>query len=136
MRMHEVQSVELGVATARAFRFIADARELPRWTDAFAEVRSDRAVMRTANGEVEVGLRVAADASAGTVDWRMTFEGGAEAQAFSRVTPIDAQRCVYTFVLMAPPVPLEQLEGALEQQSRTLAAELVRLKRLLESRAE
>jgi hypothetical protein len=42
---------------------------------------------------------------------------------------------VYTFVLLPPPVPLEQLEGALEQQSHTLKEELARLKTLLEKGA-
>jgi hypothetical protein len=34
--------------------------------------------------------------------------------------------------LMAPPVPLEALEGALDAQRRTLAGELIRLKAVLE----
>jgi hypothetical protein len=32
---------------------------------------------------------------------------------------------------MAPPVPLEQLEGALEQQSQTLREELAKLSAIL-----
>jgi hypothetical protein len=40
-------------------------------------------------------------------------------------------RCIYTFVLKAPPVPLERLEGALAEQSRILTTELATLVRLL-----
>jgi Zn-dependent M28 family amino/carboxypeptidase len=35
--------------------------------------------------------------------------------------------------IKAPPVPLEQLEGALEQQKKTLRSELERLRTLFES---
>ena len=62
----------------------------------------------------------------------MTFPDGSVATAFSRVVEIDATSCVYSFVLTPPPVPLEQLEGALEAQSRTLAEELARLKQVVE----
>ena len=41
---------------------------------------------------------------------------------------------VFTFVLMPPPVALEQLEGALQQQVGILKKELQTLKSILESR--
>jgi hypothetical protein len=88
--------------------------------------------MRTPNGEVMVDLKVEASPEHGTVDWRMTFPDGSVATAFSRVVEIDRDHCVFSFVLTPPPVPLEQLEGALESQSRTLAEELRELKRILE----
>ena len=132
MKTFDVQSIELAVPAERAHAFIADPATLPRWTDAFAAVTADgRAVMRTPAGELEVGLDVAGDADSGTVDWRMTFPDGAVAHAFSRVTPLGADRCVYSFVLLAPPGPLEALEGALEAQSLTLRRELDRLARIL-----
>ena len=88
--------------------------------------------MRTPNGEIEIGLVVQASEEQGTVDWLMTFPDGSVATAFSRVVELDPQSCVFTFVLTPPPVPLEQLEGALEAQSRTLVEELRNLKRILE----
>lgn len=45
------------------------------------------------------------------------------------------ERCVYSFVLTPPPVPLEQMEGALAAQSITLAKELRQLKSILENHA-
>ena len=36
-------------------------------------------------------------------------------------------KSIYTFVLEAPPAPLEELEGALAEQSRVLADELATL---------
>jgi hypothetical protein len=50
------------------------------------------------------------------------------------VTPDGGSGSIYCFVLMAPPVPLEAIEGALEAQRKTLAAELARLKEILEAK--
>lgn len=54
-------------------------------------------------------------------------------QGFSRVTPDGDRGSVYSFVLMAPPVPLEALEGALSAQVEILANELKALKARLEA---
>ena len=132
MKTFDVQGIDLNVPQGRALAFIADPEQLPRWTNAFTSVTPGRAVMRTPNGEVMVDLKVEASPEHGTVDWRMTFPDGSVATAFSRVVEIDRDRCVFSFVLTPPPVPLEQLEGALESQSRTLAEELRKLKRILE----
>ena len=75
-------------------------------------------------------LDVSADGQAGTVDWRLTFPDGGVGLAQSRVTRTTRGTCIYTFVLHAPPVALEQVEGALEAQSahltfRTGDAEIV-----------
>jgi len=132
MKNFDVQGIDLNVPREKAHAFIADPTQLPRWTSAFASVTSGRAVMRTPAGEVDIELDVEASAEHGTVDWRMTFPDGSVATAFSRVVAIDQKRCVFSFVLTPPPVPLEQLEGALEAQSRTLAEELGNLKRIVE----
>lgn len=132
MRESDVQGIEIEVAAGDVFAYLADAGRLPEWTEAFASAGNGRAVMRTPRGEVGVELAVEASAERGTVDWRMGFPDGSVATAFSRVVPLGPGRSVYSFVLTAPPVPLEELEGALEAQSRTLAGELVRLKELLE----
>ena len=132
VKTYDVQSVELAVAPDRVFEFIADPQRLPGWTRAFAEVRGRRALLRTGTGEIEIELRVEADTAARTIDWYMTFPDGALATAFSRVVPLGEDRSVYSFVLTPPPAPLEAVEGALAEQSRTLAEELATLKRLLE----
>jgi len=128
----DIQGIDLSVPVERAFSFIADPGHLPIWTSAFASVAKGRAVMRTPSGEVDIELGVRASAEHGTVDWRMTFADGSVATAFSRLVAIDPEHCVYSFVLTPPPVPLEQLEGALNEQSRTLAEELRKLKGILE----
>jgi len=132
MRSFDVQGIDLAVPQNKAFAFIADPARLPQWTNAFASVADGRAVMRTPAGEVAVDLEVHASAEQGTVDWRMTFPDHSVATAFSRLVPLDRGRCVFSFVLTPPPVPLEQLEGTLQAQSRTLAEELRALKEILE----
>lgn len=132
MKRFDVQGIDLNVSRSKAFAFIADAAQLPRWTNAFASVTAGRAVMRTPSGEVVIDLGVQASAEHGTVDWRMTFPDRSVATAFSRVVEVDRNCCVFSFVLTPPPVPLEELEGALEAQSRTLAEELKKLKEILE----
>jgi len=132
MKKFDVQGIDLQATQRRAFSYIADPTHLPQWTSAFASVANGRAVMRTPNGEVEIGLTVESSEEQGTVDWLMTFPDGSVATAFSRVMKLDAKSCVFAFVLTPPPVPLEQLEGVLEAQSRTLAEELQSLKRILE----
>jgi hypothetical protein len=54
---------------------------------------------------------------------------------FRSVIRVETTRgtCIYSFVLHAPPVALEQIEGALETQSRTLRSELNTLKALMEA---
>jgi len=132
MKTFDVQGIDLNVPRSKAFAFIADPVQLPRWTNAFSSVSAGRAVMRTPSGEVVIDLGVQASAEHGTVDWQMTFPDSTVATAFSRVVEMDRGRCIFSFVLTPPPVPLEQLEGALEAQSRTLAEELRKLKEILE----
>lgn len=133
MKMFDVQGIDIKATYERAFPYIADPMHLPNWTNAFATVVNGRAMLRTPNGELEIGLVVKSSAEHGTVDWLMTFPDGSVATAFSRVMRLDSEYCVYTFVLTPPPVPLEQLEGALQAQSKTLAEELRNLKRILEN---
>ena len=132
MKTFDVQGIDLNVGQREALAFIADPNQLPKWTNAFATVTQGRAVMQTPNGEVMIDLEVNASPDQGTVDWRMTFPDHSVATAFSRVVEVDRDHCIFCFVLTPPPVPLEQLEGALEAQSKTLADELKKLKEILE----
>ncbi|HSP15170.1 MAG TPA: SRPBCC family protein [Thermoanaerobaculia bacterium] len=133
MKLHEVRSIEITAPLSHVFDFIADPMNLPRWAAAFEQVSPDRARLRTPDGAIDIRLRVDASRSQGTVDWTMTFADGSVARAMSRVTPLDASRVVYSFILNAPPVPLEQLEGTLARQVRTLEGELRELKRVVEA---
>ena len=82
---------------------------------------------------MDIALEVSADVDTGRVDWRLVFPDGGVRIAQSRVTETTRGTCIYSFVLHAPPVALEQVEGALEAQSVTLRSELATLKSLMEA---
>src|SRR5438309_1002383 len=115
MDSFKVESARIKTTPEKAFRYISDPKNLPQWTHAFKAVLDGRAIMATPTGAVEVGLRVKGSASEGTIDWHMTFPDGNTATAYSRLVPDSVEYSIYSFVLIAPPVPLEQLEGALNQ---------------------
>lgn len=133
MKLFDVQGVEIGAPVARVFDFVRNPDNLPRWTHAFSSTGGGRAKLQTPAGAVEVGLEVIANEDAATIDWRLRFPDGNVALAQSRVSATTRGTSIYSFVLHAPPLPLEQLEGALDAQKRTLASELVTLRQLLES---
>jgi hypothetical protein len=78
----------------------------------------------------------AAHVEAGTVDWTMTFPDGSVARAHARVVANVDESSILTFVLLAPPVPQEAIEGTLAQQKAILSDELRRLKSILEDGPE
>jgi len=136
MRTFDVQSLEIDSPAGKVFEYIADPAHLPEWTGAFKSVTGRRAVLSTPDGTVAIDLEVHASRQRGTIDWAMTFPDGIVAKAFSRVVENASGKAIYCFVLLPPPVPLEKIEGALDQQSRILGEELGRLKRILESGPE
>ncbi|MFA5985475.1 MAG: hypothetical protein WC782_15770 [Methylococcaceae bacterium] len=132
MKTFDVQSIDFNVTQELAFAYIADPAQLPKWTEAFASVTGQKALMRTPNGEVEIGLVVHSSGQCGTIDWEMVFPDGSVAFAYSRVVKLSEHSCAYCFILTPPPVPLELLEGTLAAQSKILAIELAKLKGILE----
>jgi len=132
MRLFDVQGIEIRAPRARLFEFIRNPANLPRWAEAFRTVNDGRARLQTPAGAVDIRLDVLAHPDCGTVDWRMEFPDGSLAIAQSRVTETTRSTCIYSFVLHAPPVPLERIEGALQAQRLTLASELTKLKELME----
>src|SRR5262245_65978750 len=113
MKTYDVQEIEIGVPAEAAFALVADPAQLPRWTDAFESADTANATLRTPQGAVRIGLEVQAFRDRGVVDWKMTFPDGATGWAHSRLVPLSERRCIYTFVLHAPPVALEAVAGAL-----------------------
>jgi hypothetical protein len=114
------------------FDFLREPRNLPKWAHAFVSAENGRARLQTPVGAVDVDLDVAADGQTGVVDWRLEFPDGNVGVAQSRVTDTTRGTCIYSFVLHAPPVALEQVEGALDVQRVALTSELATLKALME----
>jgi hypothetical protein len=133
MRMFDVQGIEIMATRRKVFEFLRQAGNLPRWAHAFVAAGDGQARLETPGGAVDIALEVSADVDTGTVDWRLIFPDGGVGIAQSRVTETTRGTCIYSFVLHAPPVALEQVEGALEAQSVTLRSELATLKSLMEA---
>ncbi len=132
MRMFDVQGIEIMAQSRTVFEFLKEPANLPQWAHAFASAGDGRARLETPAGAVDIGMDVSADAATGTVDWRLVFPDGGVGIAQSRVTETTRGTCIYSFVLHAPPVALEQVEGALEAQRVLLQSELATLKSLME----
>ena len=133
MQMFDVQAIEISAPVRKVFEFVRDPGNLPRWAHAFRSVTAGRARLETPAGAVDIGLHTNAEHTAGTVDWRLEFPDGSVGLAQSRVTETARGTSIYSFVLHAPPVPLEKLEGALAAQRLTLQNELLELKSILET---
>ena len=131
MKNFDVQSIGLTVSANVAFDYISQPSNLPKWTNAFSRADATTADLVTPNGEVPIKLQTVVSRDAGSVDWLMTFPDGSTGAAYSRITPNGDNEAIYSFVLMAPPVPLEALEGALEAQKGILSGELEELKGIL-----
>jgi hypothetical protein len=130
--MFDVQGVEIMAPPHKVFEFVKQSANLPQWAHAFTSAADGRARLETPAGAVDVGLHVSADAGTGVVDWRLAFPDGAVGIAQSRVTETTRGTSIYSFVLHAPPVALEEIEGALEAQRVVLRSELATLKSLME----
>ena len=130
IKMYDVQAIELPTSLNKAFEYISMPGNLPGWTSAFKEADEKSALLVTPNGELKISLKTITNQS-GTIDWYMTMPDGSVAKAFSRLTDLPNGNVLYSFVLLAPPVPIEQVEGTLEQQKQILSTELERLAKIL-----
>jgi hypothetical protein len=133
MKTFDVQSIAIEKPADTVFEFIADPANLPKWTNAFKSADGQSAMLETPGGAIPIKLETVSRRDTGTVDWKMSFPDGTVGTAFSRITPDGENRSIYSFVLMAPPVPLKRLEGALTEQMAILARELIALKARLEA---
>lgn len=130
----DVQSIGINAKPDQVFDFIAEPTNVPKWALGFSEVNGETALMETPNGKLKVGMRMIVNKDLGTIDTIMTMPDGSVGKVFSRVTENDhGNSAVFTFVLLAPPVPLEEVEGTLEEQKKQLAEELQLLKQILEN---
>lgn len=131
VKLYDVQSVELLTNFTRAFSFIAQPGNLPKWTNAFSMADETSALMVTPNGELKIGLKTVTNDSSGVIDWYMTMPDGSVGKAFSRLTQLPDGHVLYSFILLAPPIPIERVEGTLAEQKKILAKELIKLQELL-----
>ncbi len=133
MKNFDVQSIEINTPYKTAFDYISNTLNLPKWTNAFSSINGTLAILNTQRGSVEIELKTLSSREFGTVDWYMTMPNGDIGKAFSRIVDNGLNSSIYSFILLAPPVKLEELEGSLEQQKALLKEELKKLKLILEA---
>ncbi|MBQ4805092.1 hypothetical protein J8L88_19665 [Aquimarina sp. MMG015] len=131
IKNHDVQSINLTTSTEKAFDYIANPLNLSKWTGAFKEADQESALLVTPNGELKIGLETKINKELGTIDWYMTMPDNSIGVAYSRVTAGPDNNAIYSFVLIAPPVPLEEVEGTLSAQIGQLKEELLLLQTIL-----
>ncbi|HEX2023080.1 MAG TPA: hypothetical protein VHF00_00105 [Acidimicrobiales bacterium] len=125
----DTQTVTIDAPPGAVLRFVADARNLPRWAIGFAkDVRRQHDRWMVTTGQGEVALAVDADESTGTVDFRFEAAAGEEATAFARVVP-NGQGAEFVFTQLQQPGTPDEV---FEQLVATVRHELVTLKALLE----
>ncbi len=124
IKNHDVQSVNIQATTDKVFDYIANPTNLPKWTGAFKKADEKSALLVTPNGELKIGLETKANKELGTIDWHMTMPDGSVGIAYSRVVTNADKNAIYSFILLAPPAPIEEVEGALLQQMEILKKEL------------
>lgn len=130
----DVQSIGINAHPDKVFQFIAEPANVPKWALGFSQVDGKTAFMETPAGKMKVGMTMQSNPELGTVDTTMTMPDNSIGMAYSRVLPNDGgETSIFSFVLMAPPVPLEEIEGTLEAQKKQLAEELQLLKKILEA---
>jgi hypothetical protein len=85
----DTKSVAIQASRQKVVDFLANPENLPRWAIGFARAvrrEADRWVVTTQGGG-DIGVRVAADAALGVVDFYMSPAPGIEGLAASRVIP-------------------------------------------------
>ncbi|MBN8718377.1 MAG: hypothetical protein J0H85_02970 [Sediminibacterium magnilacihabitans] len=131
LKNHDVQSVNIKTTAEKAFSYIANPRNLPNWTAAFSKADEKSALLTTPLGKLLIGLETKTNKEMGTIDWHLKMPDGGISVAYSRVVPAPDGNTIYSFILLAPPVPLEQIEGALSAQMGQLSEELHKLQTIL-----
>lgn len=130
----DVQSIAINAKPERVFEFLAEPTNVPRWAKGFSEVNGETALMETEKGKMKIGMRMLCNPEWGAIDTVLTMPDGSIGNAYSRVIPNDdGLSTIFSFVLMAPPAPLEKIEGIMSEQKEQLAEELLELKKILES---
>lgn len=131
IKNHDVQSINLSTSTEKAFDYIANPSNLDKWTRVFKEADEKSALLATPKGELKIELETKTNKELGIIDWYMTMPDNSVSVAYSRVTTGPDNNAIYSFVLIAPPVPLEKIEGTLAAQIGQLKEELIELQAIL-----
>ena len=128
-------AVELESPAQAVFDVASDHFKLAKWAHPIQEVRLKNGKREVdyllPDGVVTCSAESKSDPERGTVDWRVDLPKGAPVQVYSRVMPLDAERSVYVFTLLSPPMPRRRLKDAYTIVQKNLLKDLDKLKELV-----
>jgi uncharacterized protein YndB with AHSA1/START domain len=82
------RTITIAASVERVFAYLADATNLPHWAPSFTSgVRAEGEDWIAIQGDAELGLRIAADSTAHTVDLHVTAPNGRRVVIYMRVLP-------------------------------------------------
>ena len=123
-------SVSIDTSPAAVAAFVADPRNLPLWAGGLCKsVRQDGDDWLVDTGEGEVGLAFTGPAEHGILDHRVTLAPDMQVFVPMRVVP-NEEGSEVLFTLFRPPA---MTEVRLQQDMALVAADLQRLKQILEA---
>lgn len=128
MRSHTVTAV-LPAPKAKAFAFLADVENLPRWATEFArELKVVDGRHKIVNGLGEFFFEIRADEATGVIDMLAGPDDDQMALFPSRVVELPDGTSAYTFTMFQAPGQSDEL---FESQYRSLLRELENVRREL-----
>jgi hypothetical protein len=131
MRTFDVQGIEIHAPRGRVFEFIRNPHNLPRWAHAFQSADEHSARLKHRRAASMWVFRSPPSQTPARSIGRWSFPTEPLGRALARDRD-DAWNVDLQLRAACPPVPLEQVEGALDVQRATLRSELATLKSLLE----
>lgn len=128
----EVLSIGINCDYKKAFDYVANPDNLPKWTNQFVKVNQNSASFNMFNDVVEVTFETYANEELGTIDWKITFPDGNSGMAYSRLTR-NIEGVIYAFNFILPPLQEDDLKRAYATQKDNIENEIHKLKTLLEA---
>ncbi|MEM8889459.1 MAG: SRPBCC family protein [Bacteroidota bacterium] len=130
----EIVSIGIQANPDRVFDYVADGKNLPKWTDFFKEADDTSAIIVTSKGELKVGMQAVLNKELGVIDTILEMPDGSKNHSWSRVTGNkDGNESVFSFTLVAPPLPPDAMAKFLAGQKAQMEEELRTLKSILEN---
>ncbi len=130
----EIVSIGIKAHPDEVFDYVANGKNLPEWTDFFKEADDSSAIIVTSQGELKVAMETVLNKELGVIDTIIEMPDGTKNYSWSRVSGNKHGReSVFSFTLIAPPLPPDALDKFLAKQKSQLEEELRSLKSILEN---
>ena len=130
----EIVSIAINAHPDMVFDYVANGKNLPEWTEFFKEADDSSAIIVTSQGELKVAMETVLNKELGVIDTIIEMPDGSKNHSWSRVTGNkQGKESVFSFTLVAPPMPPDALVKFLSGQKAQLEEELQTLKSILEN---